>query len=413
MRVDIIASPDSDVFPFGAGGCVLKTVSSDGACAWHIEFAEAAEVFASLGFGQQGVIALASLAGCDFSPHSARGVGIEKALRCVDGMLRHCDEATLKDFLLVSLDAASDGGLPLEVRSLTSLVGCSTCRKCGHGTVGKPQHGRLGCADCGTLKSSGGNGGCLPRTGPCQCPFHRRYDEVVLARTLASKQALPSPSAVRKVWAAYEPPALAEYPCVTWKRPGPEAAARFLSGNCGSDQQATATYMMASLLAWDMSHPDDPQAQFVPSAVVGECAVNLGPGEKSSPSNLLAVLQWAALPGRDVSEGLVQVANDLPRAKRSVNKRLATRFCPELVEAHCRAELSKKMRKPQARKNQDWHAEARALCVDSWGLREVPAAITGDVDKLTLKRADKAGQETVESTKKQKTLAFYLRGGRV
>ena len=66
--VDATASADSDVFPFGAQGLVLKEVSLASAdSGWCMEVVDVMRVRSHLGLGQQGLICLANLAGCDFS----------------------------------------------------------------------------------------------------------------------------------------------------------------------------------------------------------------------------------------------------------------------------------------------------------------------------------------------------------
>ena len=85
--VQAIESPDSDVFPFGATRCVLKAIDNDAACAWHLELVDIEEASSSIGLGPEGWIALAALSGCDFLPTGARGIGAEKALQCVRGVL--------------------------------------------------------------------------------------------------------------------------------------------------------------------------------------------------------------------------------------------------------------------------------------------------------------------------------------
>ena len=96
--VDHVCSTDSDVFPFGADGVVLKTAKASGA--W--QYVHVCKVQEAFGFGQQGFIALALLAGCDFT-RGFDGVGAEKALQCVRGLLRQCDEPSLRERLLEAL----------------------------------------------------------------------------------------------------------------------------------------------------------------------------------------------------------------------------------------------------------------------------------------------------------------------
>ncbi len=399
--VDAIESPDSDVFPFGACGHVLKAVDSGGD-AWRMEVVDVQASSDSVGLGSW--IALAALAGCDFSLAGAKGVGIEKGSQCITAMLRHCGgEAGLKDWLL----AALDGGLPPELRGLVSLVGCSTCRRCGHGTVGKLQHGNLGCDECGTTKAQGGVGGCLARVGPCPCKFYQLHDEVVLAKTFESRTALPHASAVRSVFRVYgEDPAL-EHMYVAWKRPGLDAVSRLLSDQCGVSRQATVKYALPAVLVWDLLHPEDPDAQFAPSAVCGQCSVGLLAPEKGVRSNLLVALQWGAIPGREVCETLLRLSNELPRAKRSVTKRLALRCCPALIEEHCRAELAKKAGSSALRvglkTREHLVSEARAVCCEDWGLPNAPGQIIDDIEGRV---ASWNGEK--RASKKQRTLSALV-----
>ena len=61
------------MLPFGADGVVLKTAKASGA--W--QYVHVCKVQEAFGFGQQGFIALALLAGCDFT-RGFDGVGAEK-----------------------------------------------------------------------------------------------------------------------------------------------------------------------------------------------------------------------------------------------------------------------------------------------------------------------------------------------
>ena len=89
--VDHVCSTDSDVFPFGADGVVLKTAKASGA--W--QYVHVCKVQEAFGFGQQGFIALALLAGCDFT-RGANGVGADRTFQCVRGLLRLCEAANSK-----------------------------------------------------------------------------------------------------------------------------------------------------------------------------------------------------------------------------------------------------------------------------------------------------------------------------
>ena len=165
-----MCSADSDVLAFGADGVVRKKAKASSA--WHcVDVCKVHEVF---GFGQQGIIALALLVRCDFT-RGFDGVGAEKALQCVRGLLRQCDEPSLKERLLEALSCDR----PAELQQLARLHGCQTCKRCGHGPP-KKAHGPRGCKECGATV------GCLLRAEPCPCDFHVRRDEVVLARALCN-----------------------------------------------------------------------------------------------------------------------------------------------------------------------------------------------------------------------------------
>ena len=94
--VDAIESSDSDVFPFGAKGCILKSIEYKGI--WKIEYVNTSEVQMILGFGQKGMISLALLSGCDFAPRGLKNCGIEKALTCIKTILQFTPEERIQDF---------------------------------------------------------------------------------------------------------------------------------------------------------------------------------------------------------------------------------------------------------------------------------------------------------------------------
>ena len=115
--VDLVCSADSDVFPFGAANLVLKTAKANGV--W--QYVRVCRVQEAFGFNQQGFIALALLGGCDFT-RGANGVGAERALRCVRGLLRHGDEVSLKERLLNALSS----GMSADCQQLACVRGCRT-----------------------------------------------------------------------------------------------------------------------------------------------------------------------------------------------------------------------------------------------------------------------------------------------
>ena len=82
-------------------------------------------------------------------------------------------------------------------------------------------------------------------------------------------------------------------------------------------------------------------------------------------------------------ECLLRMSKALPRAKRSVTKRLALKCCPALVEEYCRAELAKKAGsatlRARLKTREHWLSEAHALCCDAWGLPSLPVEIVADI----------------------------------
>ena len=120
---DAIESGDGDVFAFGATGLLLKSVGGDGSGAWSLEVVDTEQVSTALGVGQHGWIAIAALAGCDFLPRGAKGIGFERAVQCARAMVRHCgDEASLEQFVLGILE----DGLPDNLQAYALLSGCKT-----------------------------------------------------------------------------------------------------------------------------------------------------------------------------------------------------------------------------------------------------------------------------------------------
>ena len=435
-EADAIESGDGDVFAFGASGLLLKSVGGDGTGAWSLEVVDMDKVSAALGVGQQGWIAIAALSGCDFLPCGAGGIGIEKAMQCTRAMLRHCgDEASLSEFMLATLE----DGLPDELRAYALLSGCKTsilawsagsrcycslsmtacacacvmrgrskwCKRCGHGSVGKLSHGSLGCVQCGTARSLGGPGGCKPRApGPCPCPFHRNYDTVVLARAFSSPEMLPSASAVRRVWLAYDGGTPGPPVSPAWTRANSELVAKLLSVQCGCPRKDTYRYLLPALLLWDLMHPSSENVEFKAVSVSGECVVGLADGERYEPSKRLAVVEWCAMAEANVSVDLLCALNEMTRAKRSISKRIAVQFCPGLVEAHCASELAKSLRR-RSRSSKELgeiapEEAARILYCDSWGFPHLPVSAMTDLDKM-------ARAASQEPKKKQRNLQSFFK----
>ena len=373
---DAIESADGDVFAFGASGLLLKSVGGDGSGAWSLEVVDTELVSTALGVGQQGWTAIAAMSGCDFLQYGVKGIGLERAVQCTRAMLRHCGgEASLSQFMLATLE----DGLPDELRAYATLSGCRTCKRCGHGAVGKQSHGRLGCVQCGTAKSIGGPGGCKPRApGPCPCRFHRNHDEVVLARTFSASESLPPASAVQRAWRTYE--GTTSQPMnLTWSRINADLVAKLMSLQCGCSRKDTYRYLLPAMLLWDLTHPNNKDTEFKAVSVSGECVIGLADCERHEPSKKLAVLEWCALTGANVSGDLLRTLNEMPRAKRSVCKGTAMQFCPALVEAYCNTEFAKLL--GRSRKARDELEEAaRALYCDSWGFPNLPSSASTNLD---------------------------------
>ena len=257
---------------------------------------------------------------------------------------------------------------------ISGLAGRSTwCKRCGHGNVGKLSHGRHGCIQCGTARSLGGSGGCKPRSpGPCPCPFHCHHDEVVLAKAFSSPQSILSKRVVQRVWRMYEGTPL---PTVSlqWRRMNSDLVAELLSVQCGCTRMDTYRYLLPALLLWDLVHPNDDNVQFQAVSVSGECVVGLTCDERQQPLKKLVVLEWCGHTNVDVNGVLLHALNELPRAKRSVCKLTAVKFCPLLVETYCKTEFAKIIRR-HGKTQEELEEGARVFYCESWGLPQVPAS---------------------------------------
>ena len=134
--VDAVCSSDSDVFPFGATGTIVKMIDIGGNdSSWHLEVADSHKIQSTLGFARSGMICLACLSGCDWIS-GWQGVGAETAAKMVRGLLRHTKEDQLLTTLIAFLEH-----MPTDLRKLADLNGCQTCRRCGHGPP-KQKHGK-------------------------------------------------------------------------------------------------------------------------------------------------------------------------------------------------------------------------------------------------------------------------------
>ena len=166
-----------------------------------------------------------------------------------------------------------------------------------------------------------------------------------------------------------------------WSRINAIIVAEFLSMQCGCSRNDTYRYLLPAMLLWDLMHPNDDGTEFKAVAVSGECIVGLADDERQEPCKRLAVLEWCVLGKANVSSDLLRVLNEMPRAKRSVCKSTAMQFCPDLVEAFCKAELAKSV--GRGRKALDELKElARIVCCVDWGFQQVPASVRSDLESI-------------------------------
>ena len=378
--VDAIASVDSDVFPFGASGIVLKDASLASAdSAWSLDVVHVKRVYEHFDLGQQGMICLANFAGCDFT-RGAAGIGPERGLRCVHGLRQHCGshgEAGLRQTMLRFLS----GSVPADFTILANLTGCQTCRHCGHGSA-KGMHGAKGCTACGTST------GCLPRQQACPCIFHQRRDEVALARALARAEMLPTAQRVDATWSVYEG---AEVELVgidanSWERPDVSRVVELLGEFCRYPADRVLRSLVPVLLLWDLQHPGHPSACFAPTSVLGVTSAGLAAEEHEPQHQSLLVLEWSIRGGSDPDGGLLEALNAISRPRRAVPRRMLLKWRPDLLVDHLYEELKRRAHAsdlPRRCKNiQHWAAEADRLC-KSWGVVAVPWRTEALFDSLS------------------------------
>ena len=387
--VDAVASSDSDVFPFGALGLVLKDINI-GRCgenSWRLVVVDVASVHDNFGFGQQGLICLANFAGCDFSV-GVEGVGAEKGLLCVRSLLRRCDEGSLRSKFSDALETS----LSPELRSLCDIKGCQTCRHCGHGHTKQQRHGPKGCEQCGT------SSGCLPRVGDCHCEFHGRHDEIALARSLLNADELPQPKCAQSTWNIYENEVTAvDGSAPVWRRPDVLKVAYILQHSCSYPTQSTIRCLLPALLQWDLRHPEDPESFFEPTGVIAETLVGLSYSEKRTISTRrsLLVLDWRIRAGRGalaetrggaaLQETLQSVFDKLTKPQRAVSRTVVMRCRPDLVADFCERSLNTRATAPRLATRfmnfQHWRAVAERSYAD-WGFGKLPESTTAMLTQL-------------------------------
>ena len=379
--VDAVCSSDSDVLPFGATGAIFKMVDIGGAdSAWHLEVGDSRKIHSALGFARQGLICLACLSGCDWIS-GWPGVGAQTALKMVKGLLRHTPEDGLRSTLVAFLK-----DFPSDLRKLAELNRCQTCRRCGHGSP-RQRHGKKGCGCCGTDRSGNGLGGCNLRVGPCSCDFHARHDEVILARTLVNADQSITPQAIRAAWDIYTEPAPTwiNSTSFVWNRPNVAGVSDFLQKACGYPIRSAVRNLLPVLLLWDLTHPEDAESQFIPTAVVGECCAGLSDtAKKSDEVRSLVVLDWGVRDGVRVDGDAMDALRSIPRPRRSVPKSLAIKHCPALVVKFLIATLRKKSQAadlPRKQRNRaHWQTEAYKVFT-KFGFDKIPSEVDVELNQ--------------------------------
>lgn len=139
--IDGVISQDSDCFAYGARR-VYRNFSVAQASGAMVDVYDMQKIDQSgkLDMGQNKVIAMGLLCGCDYSPDGVHGVGR-------DGVLRLINQYTNEEIL----DAIQ--GWRIEKSKFDVMqrkaLDTSRCNTCGH--LGKQvSHTRKGCVDCGT-----------------------------------------------------------------------------------------------------------------------------------------------------------------------------------------------------------------------------------------------------------------------
>ncbi|KAH3833037.1 flap endonuclease GEN homolog 1-like [Dreissena polymorpha] len=159
--VDGCFTEDGDFFLYG-GKTLYKNIQKNGKADKYTDVSIANK----LGLGQNDLLALGLLLGCDYDKEGVRGVGTKKGL----DLVKH-----FKDKGLDALDrlkgwAANKTLDELEQRLATPVKANSHCTLCSH--LGKStSHTRLGCTVCET------DTGCQP--GSKLCPCHACLNKLI------------------------------------------------------------------------------------------------------------------------------------------------------------------------------------------------------------------------------------------
>ncbi|KAL1512227.1 hypothetical protein AB1Y20_005489 [Prymnesium parvum] len=181
---DAVISPDSDALIHGSPVVIKRVDVGSDARKAELEFVSLATVRARLGFGAEGLLALALLLGNDMW-EGAAGAGVVHATDLVRFLVTRAgggaegEAKALEEVITLGESALSE-----EESSALEHTHCKGfCKVCGHAHRGK-QHGRRGCVECGVVSGcTPTDEGALVGTEQCPCPFHRTRMLRLLART--------------------------------------------------------------------------------------------------------------------------------------------------------------------------------------------------------------------------------------
>jgi flap endonuclease GEN len=300
--VDGCATSDGDAMLFGATNQFKQLkLSTEQPGLSRVERCDAAWVAETLGVDGDvpgALVALALLAGGDYDPGGADRVGSTLAMRVVKGLAaaersernRRRERPRDGDGDGDGVDGDGDGdddrrGDDLSPRArsrtrtrprslperldaflalpndpeLDALDKCTGCARCKHdgGGASKKKSCARGCAACGTEV------GCVPRDGPCECPFHARADErwmnKVRRRARETEGYAGRFQRAARAYASQTAAAAAALPTrarasrrLRWRRrPDVDALAEILSA-CEFEPRRVREKVLPLLLEWDL-----------------------------------------------------------------------------------------------------------------------------------------------------------------
>lgn len=144
--VDGVISQDSDCFAYGAvrvyRNFSVSTQGAQAAAGGAVDIYDMREITSRMDFGQQKIIVMALLCGCDYCPDGIGGIGKDGVLK----LFNKYKETEILDRMR-SWRGETDKYNALEIR----VDDKSICSNCGH--IGKTQsHTKSGCSVCRTHK---------------------------------------------------------------------------------------------------------------------------------------------------------------------------------------------------------------------------------------------------------------------